>query len=86
VVVVVAHRLRHIPSVMPEDIDRHRLQALAAQQSAAIVEVLPADQYATEHLPNAISLPLGDLNAASAERSLGPDKRRAVVVYCAGPD
>jgi rhodanese-related sulfurtransferase len=70
---------------MPQDIDRHRLQALASQ-SAAIVEVLPAEEFENEHLPRAINLPLEDLRAESAARALGTDKQRPIVVYCQGPD
>jgi rhodanese-related sulfurtransferase len=70
---------------MPEDVDRSALQRLRAE-GAAIVEVLPSSEFESEHLPGAISLPLGELRAESAEQRLGPDKRRAVVVYCQGVD
>jgi phage shock protein E len=70
---------------MPEDIDRHRLQELHAR-GTAIVEVLPSEEYENEHLPGAISLPLGDLRAASAAERLGPDKKRPIVTYCQSVD
>jgi rhodanese-related sulfurtransferase len=44
------------------------------------VEVLPAAQYADEHLAGAISLPLKALTQQSAERLLRRDA--PVVVYC----
>lgn len=46
---------------------------------AQLVEVLPEQEYAEEHLPGAINLPLKQLDAHSAAQL---DKRRAVVVYC----
>ena len=46
---------------------------------AQLVEVLPADEYAEEHLPRAISIPLKQLDATSVEPL---DRTRAVIVYC----
>jgi rhodanese-related sulfurtransferase len=70
---------------MPHDIQRDRLQELQAQ-GAAIVEVLPRPEFEQEHLPGAISLPLTELRAESAEQRLGADRRRPIVVYCQGSD
>jgi rhodanese-related sulfurtransferase len=44
-----------------------------------LVEVLPAAEYADEHLPGAISLPLKQLDAPTAARL---DPARPVIVYC----
>lgn len=46
---------------------------------AQVVEVLPAAEYADQHLPGAINIPLKELGAASAAAL---DRTRAVVVYC----
>ena len=46
---------------------------------AQLVEVLPAPEYAEEHLPRAISIPLKELDATSVEPL---DRSRPVVVYC----
>jgi rhodanese-related sulfurtransferase len=70
---------------MPEDIDRHRLQELRAR-GAAIVEVLPDEEFNNEHLPGAISLPLGDLRRETAEARLGQDQQRPIVTYCQSVD
>jgi rhodanese-related sulfurtransferase len=70
---------------MPQDIQRDRVQQLQAQ-GAAIVEVLPSKEFEHEHLPHAVSLPLSDLRAESAERVIGGDKQRPVVTYCQGSD
>ncbi len=46
---------------------------------AQLVEVLPAEEYAEEHLPGAINIPLRQLDADSTAQL---DKRKAIVVYC----
>ena len=46
---------------------------------AQLVEVLPPEEYAEEHLPGAINLPLKELDAQSGARL---DRRTPVVVYC----
>ena len=70
---------------MPQDIERGRLQQLQAQ-GAAVVEVMPRQEFDTEHLPGAISLPLEELTPESADDVLGLDKQRAIIVYCQGND
>jgi rhodanese-related sulfurtransferase len=46
---------------------------------AQLVEVLPEPEYAEEHLPGAINIPLKALDADSTAQL---DKTKAVVVYC----
>ena len=48
-------------------------------QGAQLVEVLPEQEYAEEHLPGAINLPLKRLDAGAAAEL---DPSRAVIVYC----
>lgn len=64
---------------MPVDIQRAQVRQLQAA-GAQVVEVLPRAEYDQEHLPGAISLPLGDLTRATAEHTLVRD--RPIVVYC----
>ena len=64
---------------MPTSIDRHELQRLRAEQEAQLVEVLPADEYADEHLPGAINIPLKELDRQTTSRL---DRARPVIVYC----
>ena len=64
---------------MPTSIDRHELQRLLAEQEAQLVEVLPADEYADEHLPGAINIALKELDHAARGRL---DRARPVIVYC----
>jgi rhodanese-related sulfurtransferase len=63
---------------MPTSIDRHRLRELL-DSGAQLVEVLPADEYAEEHLPGALNIPLKQLDANTA-RML--DTSLPVAVYC----
>jgi rhodanese-related sulfurtransferase len=49
------------------------------EEGAQLVEVLPREEYADEHLPGAINLPLKELDANTAEQL---DRSRRVVVYC----
>lgn len=64
---------------MPIEIGREQVQRLVAE-GAQVVEVLPPEQFADEHLPGATSLPLATLTRQSAERLLRRDA--PVVVYC----
>ena len=63
---------------MATSIDLTRLQELR-ERGAQLVEVLPPDEYAEEHLPGAVSIPLKQLDAATVARL---DPGRPVVVYC----
>ncbi len=63
---------------MPTSIALAQLQELRAR-GAQLVEVLPRTEYAEEHLPGAVNLPLKQLDATTAARL---DKGRPVVVYC----
>src|SRR5215211_956311 len=63
---------------MCERVDYQGLRRLL-DEDAQLVEVLPAEEYAEEHLPGAINIPLKELDADSADRL---DKFRPVIVYC----
>jgi hypothetical protein len=68
-------------AAMARTIDRDEVRRLMAQ-GAQIVDVLPAREYAEDHLPGAVNLPLRKIEA-EALRVLDPS--RPVVVYCADP-
>jgi rhodanese-related sulfurtransferase len=63
---------------MFEKIDYQGLRSLL-DHGAQLVEVLPAEEYAEEHLPGAINIPLKQLDADSTAQL---DKGRPVIVYC----
>jgi rhodanese-related sulfurtransferase len=64
---------------MPIPVDRDEVQRLVAEEAAQVVEVLPAAEYADEHVAGAISIPLKELDE-KAEQLL--DRGRPVIVYC----
>ena len=59
-------------------IGRDELQRLLGE-GAQLVEVLPKEGSADEHLPGAVNIPLKDLDARS---TAGLDRGRPVIVYC----
>ncbi len=63
---------------MPKEIDREGLRRMV-DAGAQLVEVLPAEEYAEDHLPGAISLPLRHIDT---EGSKVLDENRPVIVYC----
>jgi rhodanese-related sulfurtransferase len=58
-------------------IDRETVQELV-KQGAQLVEVLPAQEYAEDHLPGAVSHPLRRLGKEAGQI----DRSRPVIVYC----
>ena len=59
-------------------IDRNEVQRLRDEESAQIVEVLPAGEYESEHIAGAINIPLKSI-ALSVDRL---DRNRPAIVYC----
>jgi len=64
---------------MPTVIERNEVRRLVEKESAQVVEVLPRDEYESEHIAGALNLPLPELNAETAARL---DASRPIVVYC----
>jgi rhodanese-related sulfurtransferase len=60
-------------------VDRDEVQRLLAE-GAQLVDVLPAEEYADEHIVGAINLPLKTLDEARARALL--DSGRTVITYC----
>jgi phage shock protein E len=58
-------------------IDRETVQEMV-RRGAQLLEVLPAKEYAEDHLPGAVSHPLKQLDQESGDI----DRSRAVIVYC----
>jgi rhodanese-related sulfurtransferase/CBS domain-containing protein len=63
---------------MSEKIDHEGLKELL-DEGAQLVEVLPREEYAEEHLPGAINIPLKELDRDSVTQL---DRERPVIVYC----
>ncbi|WP_395108303.1 rhodanese-like domain-containing protein [Actinomadura sp. SCN-SB] len=66
-----------------DPITRQELLALLQAGTVQLIEALPPDSYAAEHLPGARNAP-GPIDAELAAR-LAPDRQNVVVVYCSGP-
>jgi rhodanese-related sulfurtransferase len=64
--------------LMPKEVGLEEMRRLV-EEVGQVVEVLPPREYAEEHLPRAVNIPLKTLNEATAARL---DKHRPVVVYC----
>lgn len=64
---------------MPTEIDIDQLRSLLAREETQLIEVLPEKEYAEEHLPGAINIPLKSMNLESVADL---DHGAPTVVYC----
>ena len=64
---------------MPRDIEVTALRDLLEREDVQLLEVLPESEYAEEHLPGAVNIPLKSLSV-DAVREL--DKSASTIVYC----
>lgn len=64
-----------------EGLDRRAILKKAAAGEVLVLDVRPADEYASAHLPHARSLPVDELKRRLAELP----KDTPVVAYCRGP-
>lgn len=64
-----------------EPVTRDRLNELMRDDMVTVIDVRPADEFALGHVPGAINLPLGTLDARLSEFEHG----REIVAYCRGP-
>jgi phage shock protein E len=63
---------------MPIPIDRDEVRRLVAA-GAQLVEVLPVADFEEEHLPDAINIPLKELDQETTRQL---ERGRPVIVYC----
>ena len=63
---------------MPREIRRDEVCQMMAG-GAALVEVLPADEYEAEHLPGAINIPLPQLDR---QTTAVLQQDQPIIVYC----
>jgi len=64
-------------------ISRDALQAAIGAGTVTVVDALGGDYYAKQHLPGAVALAPGDVDALAS--TVLPDKNAAIVTYCTGP-
>lgn len=65
--------------VSSRGIGREQVQELVRTEQAQLVEVLSPAPFETLHLPDAINIPLTDLDEEKADQL---DRSRPVIVYC----
>jgi rhodanese-related sulfurtransferase len=66
---------------MAPKITRDELKALLDRSEVVVVEALPEQYFAKEHIPGAIQVDYEELDAQAPERL--PNKDAAIVTYCA---
>jgi rhodanese-related sulfurtransferase len=64
-------------------ISRDALRAAIDARTVTVVDALGGDYYAKRHLPGAVALAPGDVDALAS--AVLPDKDAAIVTYCTGP-
>jgi rhodanese-related sulfurtransferase len=64
-------------------ISRDALKAAIDTGTVTVVDALGGDYYAKQHLPAAVALAPGDVDAMAS--TVLPDKNAAIVTYCTGP-
>ena len=64
-------------------ITRDELKAAIGAGTVTVVDALGGDYYALQHLPGAVALAPGDVDALAP--AVLPDKGAAIVTYCTGP-
>ena len=64
-------------------ISRDALKAAIDAGTVTVVDALGGDYYAKQHLPGAVPLAPGDVDAKAA--TVLPDSGAAIVTYCTGP-
>jgi rhodanese-related sulfurtransferase len=64
-------------------ISRDELKAAIGAGTVTVVDALGGDYYVKQHLPGAVALAPGDVDALAS--AVLPDKGAAIVTYCTGP-
>ena len=64
-----------------EPVDERELRRKVRRGEVTLLDVRPPEEFATGHIPGALSVPLPDL----ARQLAGLPRRREVVAYCRGP-
>lgn len=63
---------------MPTTVDRDQVQQLVSQ-GAQLIDVLPPEEYESQHLPGAQSIPLKALDRQTTAQL---EQSRPTIVYC----
>lgn len=60
----------------------HEFAARARAEGALLLDARSADAFARGHLDGAVNLPFTDFTDAALARVIGPDRSRAIYIYC----
>ena len=63
------------------EISRDEIRRRLHDSALVLVDVLPREMYAAEHIPGAINLPLAEVEERALE--VLPDRNADIAVYCA---
>ena len=72
--------IRNLPSV-PQGLTTSEFQAMLKNSRPTIIDVRPEEEFATAHIPGAVSIPLDELDDRIGELP----KKHPVVAVCRGP-
>lgn len=64
-----------------QDISRQQVRRLMSRDGVYLIEVLPEDDYRSEHIPGALNIPMDREFDRRVQRSV-IDKNAPVIVYC----
>ena len=59
-----------------------KFQAMAAQKQVLLLDARSKDAFARGHIAGAVNLPLTDFTAESLAAAIGPNRDRAILIYC----
>jgi rhodanese-related sulfurtransferase len=68
-------------SLAPGEISREEIQRRLHDRSLILVDVLPREAHAAEHIPGSLNLPLAEIRERAHE--LFPHPAAEIAVYCA---
>jgi rhodanese-related sulfurtransferase len=70
------------PSSIPAIIDASTLKSWLEHQSIVLIDVREPVEYATEHIPGAISHPLSQFDPQQIQPQIQPQSGKQLVLYC----
>ena len=69
------------PAAEVREISRDEIKRRLDDPTLLLVDVLPREAYAAEHIPHAVNLPLAEVQQRGAE--LLPERNADIAAYCA---
>jgi len=57
-------------------------KAKAAEKGVLMLDARSADKFAAGHIAGAVNLPLTDFTAEALATAIGPNRNRAILIYC----